>query len=481
MSTSKLLQTPKIISITGSTISIEHPVLTDYPKTYLASQLAAAGTAMSVYDNNGFSDDDWFIIGQPGDSKTEENDVNGTVTRGQSLTVTNTLKFSHELDSSVTKILERGIKIYGTNTTVAAGVLIASVDAITTPIADAVMIQWDKEHTEYTMITTDTSYSYYFAKFCDATTTGSASALVSASGPTSSSVEYIMRQALDMANADFNEGLSRPFLIRAVNDAQTAIMQFSYQDPRSNLIRSVDWDFEKNYDTSVPVVENQTLYDLSSLALKYPNSKAIISVALGDSVQLEKLTQPEMDDLYVDRHGCVTTSLVSIGDTSIVVDDNSTFDDSGSFYLGSEIITYTGKTGTTQFTGIPASGSGSITATHAIGSHVWQNVQPATPASFSVDNHVLQLSVPPETSLAGWPIRVRFYKKLTALTKSDDTTEVTFQNVMQTFVASRIETRRQNLAKAKEYMAIFNDLLRQNAQKKDTVLKRKRIIYKYQV
>ena len=198
MATSKSLQKPKILGIVGSTLRIQHPDLYDYTKTFLASTIASSGTAMSVYDNNNIENNDWLIIGEPQDSKTEEISVAGAVTHGQLLTVANTLKFDHELDAKVTKIFERGIKIYGAVTDGGSGTLIASVDSITTPIADAVSITWNRPYTDWTLITTDTPYNYYFVKFTDGTTDSEASDYVLATGLTASSVEKIIQKSLNL-------------------------------------------------------------------------------------------------------------------------------------------------------------------------------------------------------------------------------------------------------------------------------------------
>ena len=185
MATADLLQTPSIVSIVGSTIRVSHPETNGYTNTRLSAQIAAAGTAMTVYDNNNFADNDWFIAGHVGDERTESNDVNGAVTRGTAITVTNALSFAHPIDSPVTKIFERGIKIYGAATDGGSGTLIASVDAKTASgrqLADAAMIQWNKPYTEYTMISTDTAYAYYYVTFTDGTTDSSASDYIVAAG-----------------------------------------------------------------------------------------------------------------------------------------------------------------------------------------------------------------------------------------------------------------------------------------------------------
>lgn len=210
MATSKLLTTPKILSIDGSTIRVAHPDYSEYIRTRISSPLTAAGVTLTVQDNRRFADDDFFVLGEIGDAKSEECDVNGAVTRGTSLTITNSSKFSHEIDAPVTRIFERGFKIYGAATDGGAGTLIVSVDAIiaaTNQLADAVMIQWDKEFSEYTLISTDTTYAYYYIKFTDGTTDSSSSDYVLATGPAYNSAYALVQAALREVRADVDGDL----------------------------------------------------------------------------------------------------------------------------------------------------------------------------------------------------------------------------------------------------------------------------------
>ncbi len=469
MATAKLLQKPQILEIIGSTIRVGNPDISGYTRTYLAAQILASGTAMSVHDNNRFADDDWFIVGEVGDSETEENDVNGAVTRGKSITVTNTLKFDHELDAPVTRIFERGIKIYGAATDGGAGTLIASIDALTMPLADATMIQWNKKYTEYTLISTDTTYAFYYVKFTDGTTDSSASDYIASTGLTSSSVEYFIQQALRLTNSTINEDVRREDLVKWANDCQSAITQYAYQDPRSMELTQIDWDFEVTEDkTSIALTENENRYSLSSLstASKYPNSdRSIVTVRIGDRLPLKKITIDEYDDIMAFKRRTDVATEATAGQTTLTVDSNVEFDASGSLYVGGDLITYTAKSGTTGFTGIPASGAGSITETHAVDSPVWQNIAPGLPKRYVIFEGNIYLDQPVDEDYENYILKVRYYKNLGDLTEASDTTSVNFTNVFQWYLASMIENRKGNIDKAELYMKKFDGMVLDNALK----------------
>jgi hypothetical protein len=470
MSTSKVLQKAKIIEIIGSTIRIAHPDVSGYTKTS-ASPIAAGGTALTVLDNNNFADNDWFVIGAIGDNKTEEDDVNGAVTRGSSLTITNTLKFGHEIDAPVTKIFERGIKIYGAATDGGAGTLIASVDAITSPIADAVMIQWNKKYTEYTLISTDTAYAYYYVQFTDGTTSGAASDYVVATGLPENSVEKLIANALDISNTDISAKITREMCVRWANAAQDYIAHFTYDDPRTMSKEKMDWDFEIDYDESIALTENENKFSLSDLALKYPNTdKSVISVRLGNSKPLIKMSVQDYDKLLEDISRTAVATEATAGAITLTVDSNVEFADSGTLYVGGDAITYTGKTGTTIFTGIPASGTGSITETHAVDASVWQGVNPDIPTKYYIDRGYIYFNCPVDEDYVGYLIKIRFFKKLTALSEASDTTDVTFYDIMPLFIASRIELRKGKLDRSQYFMQEFTTELLNNASQNDVPL-----------
>lgn len=466
MASSKLLQQPSIISIIGSSLRIAHPDISGYKRTGLSSSIAAAGTTMSVLDNNGFEDDDYFVIGELGDNETEEGDVNGAVTRGTSLTVTNSLKFGHAGDVPITRILERGIKIYGAATIGGSGTLIASVDAITTPIADAVAMQWDKPYTEYNLISTDTTYAYYFVKYTDGTTDSDASDYIPAAGLPSNSIEVFIQKALTMTNSElkFRDKITREKCVEWADECQEKVKQYSFKDPRTGITDVMNWDFEIKLDETILLTENENRYALAALNLKYPTlDKSVISVRLGNSKPLTKLPLKEFDDQMAEKPRTEVATQASAGDTSLVVDSNVEFGAEGTFYLGSDTVTYTGKTGTTTFTGIPASGSGAITATRVVDSAVWQNVAPALPDNYTVISNYIQLDAPVDALYVDYKIRLRFFKDLTALTRPSNTTEVTFINIFPLFIAARIEKTKGNEKKAATLMGEFEGILLINA------------------
>lgn len=459
MATLELIQKPEILSIDNGILRIKHPDISKYTRTPLISTIAAAGTAMSVGDNNNFNDNDWFIVGEIGDPKTEEDDVNGAVTRGQSVTVTNTLKFAHEINDPVTKIFERGIKIYGAATDGGSGTLIASVDAITTPIADAVMIQWNQEYTEYGLITTDTTYNYYFVKFTDGTTDSSASDYVASTGLASNSAKKMIDNALDITGAEVDEDLSWKRLIRWAQDWQDYATQWI--DSSTGVKKDWSWEFITN-DTSLSLSEMEDEYALSGLtyAMKYPDTK---SSCLNIMIGPYPTKYIPMDVFDRRRNGVIRTTVntaISASATSIVLDNTYVLTETGTVTIGADTITYTANTETTK----TLSGCTDVDNAHSVGAAVWQGQSGGRPYEWTIYNGKLRFFTPPSDTYAGYPIRCKYIKKLTALSEVTDTTEIPFYNTCQYFLAWKIELRRKNFEIANYYKGLLDTELTKNSR-----------------
>lgn len=468
MSTSKLLQKPSIIQIIGSTIRVAHPDISGYPRTYLRSSIAAAGTTATVADNNGFADNDWFIIGEVGDMKTEDNDVNGAVTRGTSITCTiSILKFGHDIDSPFTRILERGIAIYGINATTGTGTIIESVGAKTasgTQLADAVMIQWDKEYTEYTMITTDTTYTHYYVVFTDGTTDSDASDYILAAGLGSTAIQHQVNSALEMTDEEISvDGkITREFLLEQCNKWQDEVTQYVYTDPRDGSKKIKNWPFEEADDTSsITATENENEYALSSLSNTIKFSKtnqAIIDIRFGTGV-LDYISPSEMDKKFEGIHRTNVATAITASDTSIVLDNTYELTESGTVNVGADTITYTGNTETTG----TLTGCTGVDNSHSVDAAVWQNVTPGLPDLYTVFNGTIILNKPVDTNYVGYVIRVKYYKALTRFSDFSDTTVVSFYNTLETWLRARIESKKGNEDVAAPIYANFTKQLSDNA------------------
>jgi len=447
---SKVMQIPSILGITGATIRIQHPDLSSYPRTTVISSFTNGGTTLLVADNNDFTNAELVLLGEVQDEKTEYVAINGAVTRGTSLTIANTTKFDHEIHSPVTKIYEYQIKVFGAATDGGSGTLINTID-----------IQWNKEFSEYTIKSSDTAYNFYYACFYDGTTTGSASDYVAKAGMTYASVENMVQEALGEVDQKI-DGITREWLLTVANDWQQEIDGFMTQDGVSK-----DWSwqiFEDN--TTLLLTENENKYSLADLSVKYPSSvKTFMTVRVGTFI-LKPLDISYYDKLMESRLRDSLKVATSAGVTSITLNNSAEFDDSGTFYLGPDNVTYTTNTRSTGvLSGIPASGSGSISQVNAIGATVWQNVSPQRPNYFAVWNNYILLDAPVSTEFVGYPIRIKGVKRIPRLTSMTDSTTVPFTYTFRLYAGARIKNKKGLYNEGNLLMQQFKQALEMEAVK----------------
>lgn len=454
MATAKVLQTPTILGIVGGTVRIKHPDISSYPKTYVTSPLSAAGTTLNIADNNDLDNVDKILIGEVRDEKTEYVAINGAVTRGGSIIIANTTKFSHELHAPVVKIYEYQVKLYGAATDGGSGTLITTLD-----------IQWDEDFTEYTLKTTDTAYAYYYASFYDGVTIGAASSYVASTGLTYASTAEIAQGGLEMVKAEIdNVIITREWLLGVANDWQDETTGYVTSDGITK-----DWTFEIFEDTtSIKLTQNENRYAVSgfSSTLKYQNSnEAVLQLRYG-SYPLVKQTIQYFNEYF---QGIVRDSLAAqatAGATSVTLNSVAEFSDSGTFYVGADTITYTARDTTTNIlSGIPASGTGAITATHAVSASVWQGVAPTNPSFYSVFGGYINLDVPISEDYVGYPLKIIGLKRIPRLTSFSSVTVIPFTYLAKYYIAARIQFKKGNREDAQSLMNTFQQKLEVEARR----------------
>ncbi len=379
-------------------------------------------------------------------------DISAAVTRGTSLTITNTTFFSHEIDTPVTRLTERQVKIYGHTVSTGTGTLLATMN-----------IQWDKPFTEYN--NSGTQYAYYYVAFYDGTTVGTSSDYVASTGLAYTTAQEMIQASLDVTNTEMGGKISKEFLMRELNNWQDAVTHFTDEN---GILK--DWDFEMVYnETSLALTENEYKYLLSGLTYtpKYSNTiQAIQAVKIGNN----PLDYIDIDEFDEETESWVQTTLASnslAAATSITLTDSYEFAEAGTVYIGADTISYTANTETT---GVLSGCTGTSDA-HTAGDAVWQNVTPGLPEKYTIDAGYIKLNVPVDTDYVGYKLKVRYLKKLTRLSDFSDITEIPFTYTAQTFLSSKIEARKGNLDEAKRWMDDFRlQLLSESKSNKAPVM-----------
>lgn len=442
------LQKAQIIKVGEDFVEVKHPDLSSNLRTFLTASIAAAGTAGTVKDNDGLADNDFLVFGYPGDSKSEEIDINGAVTRGTSITVTNTLKFGHEIDTPVTRVQERQIRIMG------AATLTGSQTAVG---GSPFSITWSKGSTRCKVTTTE--YAYYFAEFYDASAVyGEQSDGALNTGLADNTVERMTLDALDLTNESINDNITRDYLIRQLNN---------WQDDITNRR---DWSFEMVDEETITSTTNANKYALTGLTstIKHPDSNKSVVVARFADLPLTWMDWHTYLDTQRNKKQTTVSSAITAADTSCTLTDTYEFAETGTIVVGADSATYTANAESTGIlTGVPATGTGAFASSHSVGDIVWQGVSPGKPTKYTIYNGNLYCEIPVSSTEAGKKFKLSFYEKIDRLTDYTDVTSIPFYNIAQYYLASRIEYKKGNHTEGDKWFSLYENKVAQEVRKDD--------------
>lgn len=222
-------------------IIIPNPDLTHTEKTFLDADYST-GTTLTVVNNFGFANDDYVIVGAPGEEKTETMDVTAYVGDTQ-LTISAALQFSHNKGCVVYRYEYNQLEIYRYRSS--AWTLISTSD-----------IQWDKRETIYIDRTGLSTDSYRYRLYNSASTESSDySPTVAATGFTRSQVGYMVREVRKIiGDTERIKIKTDDEIIRQFNRAQEIIQS----------VRS-DWWFLRDEDATITTVAGTKKYSLATI------------------------------------------------------------------------------------------------------------------------------------------------------------------------------------------------------------------------
>lgn len=170
-------------------------------------------------------------------------------------------------------------------------------------------------------------------------------------------------------------------------------------------------------------------YALPSDIYDNETNKSILSVRIGTALQpLIPKDEKEFDQLIGEVAHTQVRTQTAAGNTTLAVDNSYDFDDSGSvnIYTSNAVdeITYTGVTRSATtgiFTGISASGSGAIGATHVVDTNVWQGESEGEPRYFNVRNGRIRIWPLPSSDWVNKNVIMDYNEEATAVDSEADT------------------------------------------------------------
>jgi hypothetical protein len=404
-------ETPRILSVDGRTIKVAHLDELAGVSTSLLTAMAASGTAATVIDTAGFSDNNLCLIGELGVDGTEVKSVNGVVSAGTSMTLV-ALDFAHSAGTPIRKILFNQWLIYGT----------ADTTFVTDNLVDTVDMQLDAEYT--TVVNTGTEYAYYWAVAYDSLSggavTGGQSDYCAATGQLLNSVGGLIKSALVSTRKEKSSIITDDWFIREINDC------LKYIEGKLK-----HWSFLQEFDYSLGAsIRGSFNYTMPADIGDANTNKSILSCRVGTDTELTYLDKPEWEKELIDTALTQVTTQAVATDTTLEIDNSYDFEDAGSvdvFISGTKYtITYTGVTRSATagvLTGIPATGDGSITVTIPVDTNVWQYETEGKPEYYAVWEGNLYIYPLPDASYDNKNVLLDYWTSRTLVDSSSDLIE----------------------------------------------------------
>ena len=425
-------------------------------KTFMTANAAAAATTITVRrvgidvtsdarQTNNITVNDVLLIGELGanDSEivlthasTEPVDSTGVITL-----VTGGIVFAHDAGTPVYRIQYNRVQLQRGTTTAQADATNLTTDLtggeVTIPAYAKTIVYDEVQNTS----------GNYFARFSNsaASVTGDWTDAVPYGGFATDRVGFAIDWAIKQnAMEGFTIQITHRYCINELNDGMREV--------QGKLLR---WPGQQNLNFILGQTSRGVFsYGLPSDIFDNTSNKSIIAARVGHEQNMRYYSPDEFDSRWLRGVKRTTTrSSTAIGATSVNLDNSYDFDDSGSVNISvsntRQNITYTGVTrdnsagATGALTGVPGSGTGSVTATIASGTNVFQSENEGQPIRFTVRNGNLEIDPMPDASWDNKNVYLDYFQ-ITEVNSDNDQLDLHRFDVIRYWLAWKIKMLKNN-------------------------------------
>lgn len=422
---------PKLRTQYGEGIGVElffqFPYVDPDPSTYLEADTAAGATVLSANALD-FAANNYFILGQSGNEKTEILQISGTPT-ATTINLVAAASFAHNRGDTIHFIPYSQI------------VLERSTDGGTTfSSLSAINLRADATET-YLQRPTDAATDVYRFRFFNPTTSqfSAYSDQVVATGYGDNTVWSVKHRAMDQLGEKYSPLITDTFL----NDALMEARRIADQNPA--VLR---WSFR----TQFGVVIGQMLAGQWKIAaptdLRDRNTyKNILSLRMGNQNRpINYQDRRRFNQNYLNVvHTTVATAYIS-GGTSLVLTSTHDLDASGSITVannsvGDGLITiaYSANNKNTNTLTITAA-SRNIAA----GTDIWQRGIFGLQTAYTIDAGFIYFDVPLKTDYDGQDLKGDYYKAIPTIDSDADTFDEPFYDLYVPYLKYKIKYKKAN-------------------------------------
>lgn len=420
---------------------------------------AVAGTGyIDIYSINNFAINNILLIGELGDEGSEIILTHtSTAPAGNRVTLASNLTKDHPKDTKVYVLIYD--KIEWSNSSTETG----SKTVLTNGLIDI-----DPESVETLILDSEYSSGFYFSRYKNSISSAfsSYSDPIPFGGFASNTVSAVVNLAMKEMNKDFSEKLTYEILIQETNACLRYIRgKLKTWSNTQEFDYAVDQMNRGEYKFTLP----STLYDKNS-------NRSILSVKVGqDRENLIYRDKREFDRIMEDTLVSTVYTQPSIGETSLVLTSTDDLPSSGSINIYTDntlnTITYTANDkDTNTLSGIPASGDGSITATHIVGINTWSGEREGEPNYFTIYDGYLYIMNLINSTDAGQNIYMDFYTDIVEVdSDADELTLVRFDMIKHWLIwVIRAITENSNIRDLRDpdyimFLTILNDSTRRES------------------
>ena len=371
----------------------------------LNDDFASGVSAITVYSILDFSVSKILLIGELGADNSEIIKTHGaTAPTGNTVTLASNTTKAHSKDTKVYVIDYDQIELS---------------HAATVGGSKTVMETVDINPKNMEPVFSDTTYTsgYYFFRFKNSidTTFSDYSDAIPFTGFEYNTVGYTMTNAMKEMKVQYSETLTSDMMIVWLNE----MLRFV----RGKLKRWSKYQ-EFNY------VLGQVVYGSNKVAMPtnaYDTNalKAVDQIRIAGKEKMLYIDKREFDARIGTAINTTVLTQPLVGATSLVLTSTADLADDGSidvYYNNAKYtVEYTTNTrSTSTLSGIPASGDGSITATFAVDSNVWQNGTEAEPTEFTIFDGYIHFTRIPSSTLVGKSYLIDYYTDIPEVDSEGD-------------------------------------------------------------
>ena len=404
-------------------------------KSFLASDVAVGASSAVLVSVQKFSSG-ILIIGEIGTERSEVIKLTSATTATNTLTLASSTVYAHQQGDPVYIVDYDRYEL--SHATTATG----SKTLLTTTLGTGLIaIDPEREFTLYSDSEFSTGYYFVRKKETIGNTFSGYSDPIPAAGLTINSVGYAIDYALKRNNTGFRENITHQFMIEEINSCLKYIRGKQVRWPEDQMLNTVFGQTSRGTNTFALSTLTTEIYDVNS-------NKSILGLRVGDGENLRYRDPIEWENILGDVKMTQVTTQATAGSTTLEIDNSYDFADSGTIhiYISGALysITYTGVTRSATagiLTGIPASGTGSITVTIPVDTNVWQDEDEGEPTDFTVRNGNIEIYPLPDEQSDNKNLYLDYYTIATVVDTDADTIDLQRYEIVKLWLTAKVRAQ----------------------------------------